>query len=293
MPVYSFKRETKLYIVYNGLKYKLNIYPDVTFSQTFSEEAIRNKTLHSNINFDDAVIIKASPANFSFSVPLVPEHSILFNLLVGFDQAYSSLNSFDIYAQTPVDTYRINGAILENGRFITSMTSVLGMSISGTGKRLLRVGDGTYTIPGTLQTLPSQNYTLIRNTFIVVDDTELDSVSDIYVELRNNVEWIPNDTVQASLQVTGVANTIYPEDFVVSGRTLNGAITQYINSDTATSAQNWSTTARIYIRIGLGGSEYALQLLAPKAVFTNRTDTTDVYTQVYDFRMQSNLDIAQ
>jgi len=293
MPVYSFKRDTDLYLVYAGNKYKLAIYNDITFSQTFSEEAVKNKTLHPSQYFEGAVITKASPANFSFSVPLVPEHKILVDLLVGYDSEYTTLNQFDLYVQTGNDTYKINGAVLEYGRFLVNIKEVLGLSITGTGKRLERVGDSTYTIPGTIQPLPSQDYTLIRNILVVIDGIEQDSISDIYLELKNGVEWVSNDTVHASLSVTDVSNTIYPEVFTISNRMLNGAITQYITSEYYLAAQSWKLNAQIYIRIGIGGREYALQLLAPEAIFTNRTDPGEVYAQVYDFRMSSDLDIAQ
>jgi hypothetical protein len=293
MPVYSFKRDTDLYIVYAGNKYKLAIYNDVTFSQTFSEEAVKSKTLHTSQYFESAVITKASPANFSFSVPLVPEHQILVSLLVGYDSEYTSLNQFDLYTQTGNDTYKITGGVLEYGRFLTNIKEVLGLSVTGTGKKLERVGDASYTIPGTLQPLPSQDYTLVRSIYVEIDGEEQDFISDIYLELKNGVEWVSNDTVHASLTVTDVTNTIYPEVFTISGRMLNGAITQYVTSEQYLAAQSWSLNAQIYIRIGLGGREYALQLLAPEAVFTNRTDPGDIYTQVYDFRMSSDLDIAQ
>ena len=293
MPVYSFKRDTDLYIVYAGNKYKLAVYNDINFSQTFSEEAVRTKTLHPSQYFEGAVITKAAPANFSFSIPLVPEHKILVDLLIGYDSEYTDLNQFDLYTQTGNDTYKISGAILEYGRFLTSIKEVLGLSVTGTGRKLQRVGDGSYSIPGTLQPLPSQNYTLIRNIFVVINGVQQDYISDIYLELKNAVEWVSNDTVQASLTVTDVTNTIYPEIFTIGGRTLNGAITQYVTSDSFLDAQSWSLNAQIYIRIGLGGHEYALQLLAPEAIFTNRTDPGDVYVQVYDFRISSDLDIAQ
>lgn len=290
---YNFKRDTELFLVYQNKCYKLAIYSDIVFSQTFEELAARKKTLHNAKNFDDAVIKKANPANFSFSAPLVPEQAILVALLVGFDKAYTEANSFDLYARTTTDTYKITSCVLESGRFIISKTAVLGITIGGTGSRLKRVGDMTYSIPGVLQPIPSTNYTLTNHILVQFDGVDLDNITEVYLELRNNVEWSQNATIHYSMAVSDVENTIYPLKFVVTGRILNGSVTTYITNENTSSAQNWSTTAQIYIRVGTGGREWALQFLAPTAVFTNRTDPTEVYTQVYDFRMSSDLELSE
>lgn len=294
---YNFKRDTELFLVYNGLRYKLAVYSDISFSQTFEETDRRVKTLHNSINFSSGTITKASPANFSFSAPLVPQQAILISLLVGFDRAYTATNAFELYAVSTTDTYKISSCILENGRFIISESSVLGVTLSGSGAKLERVGNAAYSLPGILQPVPEpldkESYTRTVNMQVKLDGLDLDNITEVSLELQNRVEWLENSTIQASLGVTSAENTIYPSNFVVSERILNGSITQYITDLTATTPQSWSTNSQVYIRVGTGGREWALQMYAPEAIFTNRAETSDVFTQVYDFRMSSDLELAE
>ncbi len=72
MPVYNFKKKVKFFVVIDGLRYQIEINPDVSFSQTFNEEQRKVKTLHDPKNmFDRASITNASPANFNFTESVV------------------------------------------------------------------------------------------------------------------------------------------------------------------------------------------------------------------------------
>jgi hypothetical protein len=284
MPTYNFKRNTQIYLVYAGLRYKLLVYPDVTFSQTFAEESYPVKTLHAQYNnFEGASIVKAAPANFSFSVPLFKEndHKIIVDLLLGFDNTFSSVNNFELYAVTANDTFVITNCIMEAGKFTIGRDSIFGISVSGTGSRLYRIGDESYSIPGTLQT-PSavQTYIVGARTKIEIGGVEQTRISDIYLEFKNNISWTQNDTIQEAMAAVDASTTIYPTDFTVNSRILNGAITRYIVDDAT--AQSWSINSSIAIYTD------ALSVIIPSAVFTNRLDITDIYTEVFDFRMLSN-----
>ena len=66
---YSFLRESKLYIVYNGVKYRIYTSSAITFNQTFAESSYSVKTLHDQSKmFEQSIINKANPASFSFDV---------------------------------------------------------------------------------------------------------------------------------------------------------------------------------------------------------------------------------
>ena len=122
MPSYNLKRNVKLYVVRSGLKYKIDIFPDVSFSQTFDEQALRVKTLHAQNNmFEDATITKANPANFNFTIPALAEDDlkILYQLLIDYDITSSevTLNTFDIYVEGDTDVWKIQTCVLERGLF--------------------------------------------------------------------------------------------------------------------------------------------------------------------------------
>ena len=68
---YSFLKESKLYIVYGGNKYRIYTSTAINFDQTFAEESYSVKTLHDQSKmFEGSSITKANPASFSFDVPL-------------------------------------------------------------------------------------------------------------------------------------------------------------------------------------------------------------------------------
>ena len=71
---YSFLRESKLYIVYSGNKYRIYTSAAISLDQTFAEDAYSVKTLHDQSKmFEGSSITKANPASFSFNVPLTTE----------------------------------------------------------------------------------------------------------------------------------------------------------------------------------------------------------------------------
>jgi hypothetical protein len=71
---HSFLKESKLYIVYGGNKYRIYTTTAISFSQTFAEDSYPVKTLHDQSKmFEGSNITKAQPASFSFEIPLTLE----------------------------------------------------------------------------------------------------------------------------------------------------------------------------------------------------------------------------
>ena len=278
---YNFKQNLDLFLVYNGLRYSLDIYPDINFSQTFSEESNPVKTLHSQANnFDRATIVKANAASFSFTMPLILENDlrIVFDLLTGYSATYG-INFFDLYARTETDTYKLEKCVIEEGQFNMSIASVLTLAVNGSASKLYRIGDNAYAIPGTLQIRTGSTPNSIKSFKVTVNGSTLDSVSQVTLSLQNNISWIKNDTVQASLNVTDSSNTIYPTSFVLEGRTLSGSIQQFMQDS---AVQTWGTVP-ITIK-----ADRTLNVSISNAIFTNRLEVGEVLTKSYDFRMTDN-----
>ena len=288
--LYNFKRNTEFYIVYGGNRYSLDVYPDVTFSQTFSEEGVAKKTLHSqNDNFDGAIITKAAPANFNFTIPLLDEEDfqIVFDLLVDYD--VYNIKSFDLYADSDHGVYKLTTCVFESGAFTLDRNQPLALALSGTAKQLTRVGThGAYTIPGTpVPRSTKRTLVLALRNKVTVGGSTLDYVKSITLELQNKIQWTPADTLQASLAVTGSSNTIYPNSYTLEGRILSWSITQYVTEDAYTAQQTWSTGSAITIQVG-DKYPYTIDVNIPSAVYTNRTEPGDLISQTYDFRMLTN-----
>lgn len=291
MPVFNFKKEVKLYVVRNGLKYILDIYPDVSASQTFNETSVPVKTLHSQFNmFEDAVITSANPANFTFTIPLLYENDmdIVLELLRDYDtgNVEASMKTADIYLENASEVYKLELAVVESGTFDITRNSIILLNISGTAKKLTKhVG----AIPGALQARSStRTFAAATSVEVIIGGVTQINVTTISVELKNDIEWVNPQILQNSLNVTDASSTMYYEAFVVQSRTLSGMVQTYITDENNVNVNTWKTTSSLSIKAGNLGSGYLLEFVLPSVVYTNRLDTQEIYTQSYDFRMNSN-----
>ena len=154
---YSFLRESKLYIVYGGNQYRIYTNTALNFSQTFAEDSYPVKTLHDQSKmFEGSTITKANQANFSFTVPLTIEkdESIVLDLisdLVDNEQ----LKSFDMYVQTGSATFKVESCVVTSANFAFDPRNQFTVAIEGQGVKLTRVGNESYSIPGSVQSLSS------------------------------------------------------------------------------------------------------------------------------------------
>ena len=101
MAVYNLLRDGAVHIVFGGNRYNVKVTPDLSFSQTFAEDAYEVKTLHDQTKmFQGTSVTKANPADFSFAVALTREkdESIVKSLLTDYDTSTGEqlLKSFDM-----------------------------------------------------------------------------------------------------------------------------------------------------------------------------------------------------
>lgn len=291
MPTYNFRKDSKVYVVRGGLRYVLDVYPDLTFSQTFNETNVPVKTLHSQYDmFEGAVITKANPANFTMTIPVLDESDmdVLISLLVNYDNTSTeaTINSADLYVENNSEVYKLEMAVIETGTFTIARDSIIVLSLSGSARKLSKhVG----AIPGTLQARSStRTYAIPTRVEVMLGATTLTNVAGLSIELSNDVQWVDFATLQNSLVINGASETMFPEVFVVGSRTLSGNIQQYITDETNTTVQSWSTSTSLSIKAGNLGSGWALEFALPSVVYTNRLDPQEVYIQSFDFRMNAN-----
>lgn len=290
MSTYNFKKETKLYIVKDNIKYALDVYPDLSISQTFNETNVPVKTLHSQYDmFENAVINTANPANFNFTCALVKEtHTdILLKLLLEFDTSNieAALHTADIYVEGNSEIYKLEKAVFESGVFQFSRDALVLLNLSGTARKLSKyVG----VIPGTLFSAGATK-TLIypERVEVLIDGQSEPHVASFSVEVRNNIRWVDYANLQNSLVVSGASDTMYPEVFVVEGRVISGNVQQYVTSITNTDVNSWKTTSSLTITIG-SKTEWILKFNFPSIVYTNRLNIQELFTQSYDFRVNGN-----
>ena len=296
MAGYNFLRESSVHIVYGGSRYLLRTTPNVTVSQTFSEDAYEVKTLHNQSKmFQGAVVTTANPADFTFEVHLTTEkdESIVLDLLTDYDTSQSDkqLKSFDMYLVSSKTTFKMEGCIITEGNFELGLGSVVTLAVSGQGQKLSRVGDQNFSLPGSLVAASSTRTPHLAILDVELDGTDVANLISSTLSVQNNIEWTPYEDVHSSLNVTNATNTMYPKKHTISDRIVSGSITQYLtnNSDTVAELLTWEDSGtNVRVKSLKPDGSVLLDANLDSCLFTNRLDIGDVLTASYDFRLVSN-----
>lgn len=293
--MYNFKKNAKAYIVTSNGTHRIDLYSDITASQTFDEQGYKRKTLH-NLNdlHDHAVVNNANPANFSFTTPIPNSDYDPVILTLGSDYSTGTLNSFDLYIQSDNITYVLNKCVINSMTFNIEMRAPLTVSISGTGSKLSKfLNTGLSRIPGidSADTNFSRTYTTVDRLSTSIANLTLDSIAAINVELKNDTNWTGYKTVNSAVKNT----MMYPESYVLQGRTLSGSITQFITSENSDILFDTSTSSPVDISIfclDYSSTTALLRFSLPSVVFTRRLNFEELINRVYDFRLNSNSTIV-
>jgi hypothetical protein len=293
--MYNIKKNAKAYIVYYDTaqsvlrRYQVEIYNDITVSQTFDEQGYKTKTLHNLVSVHDhATVNSANPANFSFTTPLLSIAEAPIFLSLGGDCSSGTLNSFDFYVESDNIIYRVTKCVIEQMTYNIQRTSILTISISGTGSKLEKFGNvGSVTIPGTPLTYSIKSYIPIDKLSITIDNIILSSIAALNIDLKNDILWYPSKTINEAIAGT----TMYPAAYALQGRTLSGSITQFLTSDNVDTLSDTSTTSQVIIDIYsdlYSQTEALLEFNLPSTVFTRRLNIEDLISRSYDFRLNTN-----
>jgi len=285
---YSFLKESKLYIVYGGSNYRIYTSSAISFSQTFASDSYSVKTLHDQSKmFDGSTITKANPANFEFDVPLTKEkdESIIIDLLS--DVTDGQLKSFDVYLQSNQSTFKLENAIITGGAIDFGRENPLTIRLQGEGTKFSKVGNESYTIPGSTESESATRTPLMVYPVVTVDSLDMNNITSVTVNIQNNIDWTPFETLQSSLSVTDASNVMRASNYVVSKRLISGAISQYQTDNNINQFDDFSTTANITLK-GVKVEDAAnatpfIQLALNPATFTARMTPSEVFMQSYDF----------
>ena len=296
MAGYNFLRESSVHIVHGGSRYQLKTTPNVTVSQTFSEEAYEVKTLHDQSKmFKGAKVTTANPADFTFEVHLTSEkdESIVLDLLTDYDTSQTDkvLKTFDMYLVSSKTTFKMEGCIMTEGNFELGLGSVVTLAVSGQGQKLSRVGDQNFSLPGSLVAASSTRTPHLAILDVELDGTDVANLISSTLSVQNNIEWTPYEDVHSSLNVTNATNTMYPKKHTISERIVSGSISQYLtdNSDTVAELLTWEESGtNIRVKTLKPDGSVLLDANLDSCLFTNRLDTGEVLTASYDFRLVSN-----
>ncbi len=288
---YSFLRESKLYIVYGGNKYRIYTSSALTFNQTFAEESYSVKTLHDQSKmFEGSSITKANPASFSFDVPLTIEKDESIVLTLASDLSSNILNSFDMYVQTGSSTFKLEGAIITSASFDFIPQNQFTMRVEGEGTKLTRAGDEDFTIPGSAQSESATRTPLLVYPTVTLNDgtsRNMDNILSVNLNIQNETKWTPYETLQDSLNST----TMFPSAHTVGKRIISGEIRQYQTDNNVGQFDDFSTSTDLTITAKkVSGDTDFFKIQINPAMYTARMNPEEVYTQSYDFRSLDNTD---
>ena len=289
MTAYNLLRESSVHIVHNGSRYLLKTTPEVSFSQTFAEDAYEVKTLHDQTKmFQGTSVTKANPANFNFAVHLTQEkdESIVKSLLTDYDTSNGEqlLKSFDLYIVTGESTLKLEGCVITQGEFNLAKGSPLILTVSGQAKQLSRVGDASYSLPGSLVSASSTRTPTLSLLDVEVDSTDVPNLATATLQVQNNINWTPFETLQNSLSVTSASNAMYPTTYTLGDRVVSGNITQYLTSNNSGTFQSFDTSANVAVKTIVNGSTF-LNANLTGCMFTKRSNVAEAFTQTFDFRL--------
>ena len=289
MAVYNLLRDGAVHIVYGGNRYNVKVTPELSFSQTFAEDAYEVKTLHDQTKmFQGTSVTKANPADFSFQVALTQEkdENIVKSLLTDYDTSSGEqlLKSFDLYFVTNESTYKLEGCIITNGDFALGKDKPLTLSVSGQGKKLTRF---TGSLPGTLQSASATRTPVKALLDVEVGGSDVSNLVSCTLSVQNNINWTPYETLHNSLSVTNASNAMYPSDYSLTGRVVSGNITQYIGDNNSSTIQSFNTNTSVAVKTINEGSTF-LNANLTNCMFTKRVGVSEVFTQTFDYRLITN-----
>ena len=290
MTAYNFLRESKVHLVYGGSRYLLVTAPNVSFSQTFAEDAYEVKTLHDQTKmFQGTSVTKANPADFSFTIHLTTEkdETIVKSLLTDYDSTGSNVKSFDLYIVTGESTFKLSSCVIINGDFNLAKGSALTLTVSGQASKLERVGDEDYSLPGSLVSASSTRTPTLSLIDVEVSGSDVSNIISATLSVQNEIEWTPYETLQSSLSVTSASNAMYPSGFTLGRRVVSGNIVQYVTSNNSSTVQTFNTDTTVRVKTVVNGSTFLDANLA-NCMFTKRTTPADVFTQAFDYRLIGN-----
>ena len=112
--------------------------------------------LHTQDFFEAAVINRAQPANFDFTVPLLQEerNKVVYDRLLDID-------TFDLYISTQQDDFKLEKCVIVDGVFEIKRSKPLSLTVSGEASKLSKFPG---TIPGV-----AQNTNITTSTYIVAE----------------------------------------------------------------------------------------------------------------------------
>lgn len=279
--MYNFRKNAKVYIYTDNILYPIDIYSDLSFSQTFNESSNARKTLHNQLDLNHgATISEANVGNFNYTVPIKFATDIE-PIMDLFDADYTTgtIEPVTMYVSFTDVIFKLEKAVIETLTYNIDRASIFTVSVSGSFSKLVPVS-ALPVVPTEANTDP---YTIVRGIEVLLNGSALPSIAAINIEVANSIEWTKNSTLHKSL-----ANELaYKDSYVLQERRVTGSVTEFLLD---TSAVDYSTTSSLVIKLYSepGQNPPFMTFNLPEVVYTSRVNIDELLTRVYDFRLTSN-----
>lgn len=268
--------------------YPIEVGPDLSFSQTFTEESRKVDTIHEEKFFEASTIVKANPASFEFRIPVIKDTDL--------DIVKTKLldcSTFDLFVSTEQDVFKLENSVITSGTFNMQKDRNLRLNISGEASKLSKVGTATsFAVPGSeVRATSPRTYLQSKENTVTLGGSDISScVYSLRAELQNDITWTPYETINDAIGVTNAATAMYPSNFTVTKKSLAGSIGRYITSTSNTDVQTFNTGTSLRIKSGetISSTFYGFDLNMASCSFTNRSNVAEVFTQSYDWRFTDN-----
>lgn len=280
--MYNFKKDIQVYVEYDGFLIPIDVFPDITFSQTYNENDYNKKTLHQPLNLNKgATIVEANTANFSFTTPVKYDNTVLVDaLLFGVDYETGNIEPIDLYVVTTNKKFKLDTCVLEQLTLNIERAGIFTISVSGTAALLEEIT----VLPGTPEPRNMDPYTIVRCVKVNVNGTVLDSVAAINIDIANEIEWTRNTTLHASLN----NEVSFKRNYVLNERRISGSVTEFLLDSGPLPEYSTNSSMIIELASEIGETPPFLTFNLPQVVYTRRLNVDEVFTRVYDFRLTDN-----
>lgn len=274
---------------YSNEMVKLEVTPEVSFGQTFTDSTTQVRTLHSEDFFEKSNIKKANPANFEFTIPVFKEDDIevVHNRLL-------DCSTFDLYISTKQDVFKLEKAVISNGTYGIERSTPLTLTVSGQASKLSKLGSrSSLTSLFSIVQSSTTNRTYLRTSEVTNTLNSVDISSEtvsINAELQNEIQWTPYTTVQGGMAATSRSNVQYPENFSIGKKIFSGSIVRYLCDTNNNLVNDFDEDSPLRIKVGqtIAGTFYGFDFNMPSCSFTNRSAVGEIFTQSYDWRLTDN-----
>tara|TARA_B100001146_G_C16168301_1_gene428858 strand:+ start:485 stop:1324 length:840 start_codon:yes stop_codon:yes gene_type:complete len=265
-----FKQNLNVYFkASSGIGYKLPIYPDVSFSQVFSEGTIEQKTLHNPENLiSDGFTSVLNVGNFSFTAPVMDSTAFSTLLSIMFE---TPVKSHTLVVENEGSYIQYNSVVFTEIVFNINKNQITTISVSGNFSHSEKVFESAMT-----NTDLGEVYTYIEGIGVNIDGLDIERINGFSIEIKNGVNWLENKTVHDT-------GPVHKTQFITSDRVISGNIVQY--DDMANPSYNDNSPMLVQIK---SSGVIFLEFEFPKIINTTRNQLDLLNKKGIDYRVTDN-----